>query len=120
MMLKTTNHPHKEAIYFLAEQARCLIQAGSADADICKSAAEYLINDDEILTNWLAEKTNTKLLSDKLQDYDTEEFEGKTDTLKIALKDLQALVAEEKTPAKERAWLKNATEIIAEFYCEMT
>jgi len=115
-MLKTTNHEHKEAIYFLGEQARCLTQAGSADAQICRKAAEFLIGKDENLKSWLAKQIDVKPFADNTQDYDTEEFEGKKDSLQIALKDLRALAEDESVPAVNRAEINDATDIVEDFY----
>ena len=118
-MTLETKHAHKEAIYFLAEQARVLTQAGSPkaieDADVCRKAAEYLIGGDETLTVWLKERINVNP-SGSQDDPDVEEYDGKENDLTVALDDLMTLTLDETLPAEERDQLVEAREIIAEFY----
>ena len=111
-----TDHPHKQAIYFLGEQARFLTQDGSKYAEIFQKAAEFLIEDDENLTTWLSGKMDVKPSPDSLQDYDTKEFEGKEEALNIAINDLTELAKNESIPSNQRDLLENSMKNIADFY----
>lgn len=118
MMLETKN-AHKEAIYFLAEQARVLTQAGSntaaEDADVCRRAGEYLTDGDETLTAWLDEQINVNP-SGANDDPEVEDYDGKDNDLTLALDDLMTLTLDETLPSEQREQLVEAREIIAEFY----
>ena len=111
------DHPHKEAIYFLAEQARCLIQAGSADSEICRKGAEFLINGNENLTAWLKIRLNTQPFPNGLlEDYDILEYEGKEHDLDLAITDLKALAVNVDFIPEIRLYFSKSLKIISEFY----
>ena len=111
------DHPHKEAIYFLAEQARCLIQAGSADSEICRKGVEFLINGNADLTAWLNMRLNTQPFPDgSLEDYDILEYEGKDHDLDLAITNLKALAVNVDFIPEIRLYFSKPLKIISEFY----
>jgi len=113
-----TDHAYKEAIYFLAEQARCLKRIGDSDSQTCIDAAKHLIGSDENLQNWLAEKTAVKRFFKDVheQDYELEDFAGKDTALDKALEDLHEIAAGDKLPPFLREKLAISTDIIEGFY----
>jgi len=107
---------HKEAIYFLTEQARCLRRIGHADAEICKDAASYLIGENEGVQMLMIKHTNVKRFRSKLEDNELEEFDGKAEALDKALEGLRELVADENIPPDIREKFDKSEYIISGFY----
>ncbi|MCL2853110.1 MAG: hypothetical protein FWE20_08780 [Defluviitaleaceae bacterium] len=108
----------KNSIYFISEQARCLIQAQGteyAEVEICEQAVRYLAKDDPALLQTFKERTDG-VQHDPGADYDTEQYEGKEADTRRAIIDFIAIAKEPGTPADQAEILTQLAQMIAEFY----
>ena len=108
----------KNSIYFLNEQARCLIQAQGAEyaeVKICEQAVRYLAKGDPELLQTFKERTDG-VQHDPGADYDTEQYEGKEADTRRAITDLITLAKDPGTPTDQGEILTQSAQMIAEFY----
>jgi hypothetical protein len=120
MTKMTTTTEKKSALYFITEQACCLAQAqGTAGEDFltCQKAAEFLADDDTDAIMAFYERTSeVKRDLTGLEDYDTEEYEGKRNDVRAAVIELTKLSTSEDIPSDKREALMKVADLIAGFY----
>jgi hypothetical protein len=111
---------NKDALYFVTEQACCLAQAMGRDTDdfrACQDAAAYLADGDAEALAAFRERTEAVQCDlTGLEDYDTEQYEGKTEDVREAVSALNVLGTAGDTPEEARGALLKVAEIIAAFY----
>jgi NTP pyrophosphatase (non-canonical NTP hydrolase) len=108
----------EKAIYFLTEQAHCLIQARGKDNEhfkICEKAVRYLTKGDPELLQPFKERTSD-VKHDPDADYDTEQYDGKEADMLVAVEYLANLANDPGTPADKAGILKQGADLIAGFY----
>jgi hypothetical protein len=115
-----TSTTTKDALYFVTEQACCLAQAQGRETDdfrACQEAAQYLAENDEAALADFNERTGaTKRDLTGLEDYDTEQYNGKEDDIRAAVTALSGLGRAEDTPEDVRVALFKTADLIAAFY----
>jgi hypothetical protein len=105
----------KDALYFVTEQACCLRLVQSEETDdfrACREAAHYLAGGD---LKGFDERTNA-VKHNPTQDYNTEQYEGKSADVRHAVAELARLGQSADTPADKCDPLMKVAEIIAAFY----
>ena len=119
-MSTVTSTENSTALYFLTEQACCLAQSSGRETDFfraCREAAEYLADGDaDALGNFLTRTSAVAFDPTGLEDYDTEEYEGKRQDVRAAVSWLENLAHSADTPEDKRAPLIETANIIADFY----
>ena len=114
------NNDSKSAFYFVTEQACCLAQASGRDTDdfrACHDAAEYLSDGNEEMLAAFTERTSAvKRDLTGLEDYDTEQYDGKEQDINEAVSALSFFGTAEDTPEQIRGSLLTAADLIACFY----
>ena len=109
---------NKGALYFVTEQACCLVQATGRETDdfrACQAAAEYLAGGDAETMAAFRERTDA-MNHDPSADYDTEQYEGKRKDVGEAVSALNVLGTAEDTPEQVKGLLLKVADIIAAFY----
>ena len=110
----------KGALYFVTEQACCLAQASGRETDdfrACQDAAEFITDGDPCA--FIAFQARAGAVQRDLtghEDYDTEQYEGKTDDVREAVSALNYSGSAPETPDGIRGALLKVAEIIAAFY----
>lgn len=110
----------KNAVYFLTEQACCLLQAQGEKTEhfnICEEAVRYLVKGDPELLQPFKERTST-VKHDPNADYETEQYDDKSADIRTAIEYLASLAKEPGTPAEKGEILSQGARLIAEFYGE--
>jgi hypothetical protein len=114
------NTTKKDALYFVTEQACCLAQAQGRDTDDFRAfqeAAEYLAGGDaNALADFHARTEAMKHDLTGLEDYDTEQYDGKRNDVASAVSALNYTGSAPDTPDGIRGALLKAADIIAAFY----
>jgi hypothetical protein len=114
------NTTKKDALYFVTEQACCLAQAQGRETDDFRAfqeAAEYLAGGDaNALADFHARTEAMKHDLTGLEDYDTEQYEGKRDDVREAVSALNVHGSAPDTPDGVRSALLKVADIIADFY----
>ncbi|MDR1604068.1 MAG: hypothetical protein LBS10_04665 [Gracilibacteraceae bacterium] len=110
----------KDALYFVTEQACCLAQATGRETDdfhACQDAAAYLADGDaEALADFRGRTGAVQRDLTGLEDYDTEQYDGKIEDVREAVSALNVLGTAGDTPEETRGTLLKVAEIIAAFY----
>jgi len=109
---------NRNSIYFITEQACCLIQAQgkeSKDLKICEQAIRFLVKGDPELLQEFKERTNA-MSHDPEADYNVEEYDGKRVDVYNAITDLMNLAKAPDTAAKQGEMLQQAAQMIEKFY----
>jgi len=110
----------KGALYFVTEQACCLAQAQGRETDDFRDfqkVAEYLADGDAGAIADFKERTGAmKHDLTGLEDYDTEQYDGKENDVRDAVSALSCLGSTPDTPDVIRGALLKAADIIAAFY----
>jgi len=110
----------KDALYFVTEQACCLIQASGRDTDdfrACHEAAEYITDGDAGAFAAFQERTSAAQHDPTgLEDYDTEQYEGKIHDVREAVSALVCSGIAPDTPDEKRGVLLKAADLVAAFY----
>ena len=104
--------------YFLTEQACFLIQSqgkDSEDANICEQALRLITNDNAEQMQAFNERTAAVSHAPDA-DYDTEQYEGKRTDIRHAVVDMMSFSGTPDIPAEKKEILKQAADMIAEFY----
>jgi hypothetical protein len=102
----------------LTEVACCTIEVHDKvtdDVRVCEAAVGYLAKDDPTLPEDFKKATNT-VLQDKGSNYQTEQYDGKGDDLRNAIRLLDSLAKSLNTPAEEKETLNKAARLVADFY----
>jgi len=115
-----TNTESRGAFYFITEQACCFAQATGTETDdfrVCQDVAEYLAGSGAGALADFRERTEAvKRDLTGLEDYDTEQYEGKSKDVRKAVAELNGLGMAADTPEQVRGLLLRAAEFIAAFY----
>jgi len=109
------------AIYFLTEQACCLVLAqGTTDTDdfrVCRESVEYLTGGDAMSVEEFLTRTGVvKGDPGGLADYDTEEYDRKKRDMLAAVSALARRYQDPATPEDIRPTLLKAADLVASFY----
>jgi hypothetical protein len=107
---------NRGSAYFLTEQACCLIQSQgkeSKDAKLCEQALRLITNNDTVQMQAFKERVDATSHAPD-DDYDTEQYDGKTTDVRHAVADIMGFAGE--LPAEQEDVLKEAAQMIAEFY----
>ena len=113
-----TNDHSKTAIRLLTEVACCTIDIHdeiTEDVRVCEAAVGYLTEGDPTPVEDLKKATNT-ILQDKDSDYQTEQYDGKSDDLRRTIRLLESRAKSLNTPAEEKEPLNKSARLIADFY----
>jgi len=105
-------------LYFIIEQACCLIQARGRDfkdLKICEQAAQIITKGDPEQMQTYKERTDAVIYAPQA-DYDTEQYDGKDADIRDAVADLVNLSKEPNAPAEQVTILIELAEMIADFY----
>ncbi|MDR1070812.1 MAG: hypothetical protein LBL37_08545 [Gracilibacteraceae bacterium] len=114
------NTETKDALWFVTEQACCLAQATGRYTDdfrVCRATAEYLTNGDTDALARFDEITNAvKRDETGLEDFDTVEYEGKADDVRVVVTRLANFGLDLTAPEDWRAAFMKAADLVASFY----
>ena len=115
----TSGHEHAEmTARLLTEVACCTIEVYDETTDnvhICEIAVGYLAKDNpELLTSFMQAKETT--LQNKDSNYVTDQYDSKSDDLRIAVRLLETLAKAPDAPAEQTETMTKAARLIIDFY----